>query len=280
MRVNISHGGLRLRRLVVLTLAVVLFTLSTRAVSADQCAFRPILSNVPLAELKLSNVPQCANPESLAAVTDDRTIGAGIIYLYANDEAKYSSLNNVLLAIRQLEGKTIQPGETFSFNQAAKLLEETIPYDLGPDVRNNLVKAGGVCMISTMLATAAHDAGLPFVDGRGKIIPRPVPHSRYYKYYHQINRINNRAVAITEAAVAIKKEKLGEKWQTVQDMRFINTSGRVLVLHFEASFTQADLDLSKPFGLLQQNHTLKVELRALPPRLNTLYDQVKRASIY
>lgn len=260
----------------VLILALVLLLLSAQAASADDCALRPIFSKTPLADLRLSKLPLCDGAVKVAAVPEGKVFGSGIIYLYANDEAKYSSLNNVLRAIQQLEGAHIYPGETFSFNQAANLLQEHIPYDLGPDVRNNLVKAGGVCMVSSMIATAAHDASLPFVNARGKIIPRPVPHSRYFKYYHQINRINNRAVAITEAAVAIRKDKLGEAWKTVQDMQFINNTGRVLVLHFEPSFTVDDLDLSQPFGLIQENHTLKVELRALSNRLDARFRRLEQ----
>lgn len=191
-------------------------------------------------------------------------VGAGIIYLYANDEAKNSSLNNVLHAISQLEGKYIYPGEIFSFNRAASLLQDQIPYDLGPDVWNNLVKAGGVCMVSTMIATAAHDAGLPFINEYGRPIKTPVPHSRFYRYYHQVNVVDDHPVPIVEAAVAIQRLQLDQPWESVQDMQFINTSGRILFLHFEPSFTVADLDLSQPFGLIRQNHFLKVELRAVP----------------
>lgn len=250
-------------------LVVVLFSiLSPSVASADQCALRPVGWAAPLAELRLSKLPLCDNSALTPQPPPGQIVGAGIIYLHANDEAKYSSLNNVLKAIEQLQGKTIQPGETFSFNQAANLLQQVIPYDLGPDVRNNLVKAGGVCMVSTMIATAAHDAGLPFVNERGKLIPRPVPHSRYYKYYHQVNLINNRAVPITEAAIAIRKDRLDEPWRTMQDLQFINNTGRVLVLHFEPSFTYDDLNPSDPFGRIQSEHTLKVELRAVSSRMD------------
>jgi vancomycin resistance protein YoaR len=198
-------------------------------------------------------------------------IGAGLIYLHANDEAKNSSLNNVLHAISQLEGRYIYPGEVFSFNQAAQLLEMQIPYDLGPDVKNNLVKAGGVCMVSTLVATAAHDAGLPFVNSRGRLINRPVPHSRYYNYYHQVNEVGGRTVPIIEAAVAIRRDTLDKPWETVQDLRFINTTGQLLVLHFEPSFTVEDLDLSQPVGLVSTDHTLKIELRAAPTGLDAWF---------
>ena len=265
-------------RFAILVFLLVLVAFSTRVASAEECAVRSVFFGAPLAE-RPSQPPLCDRAANVPAAPQGKIIGSGIIYLYANDEAKYSSLNNVLHAIRELEGTYIYPGETFSFNQAADLLQETIPYDLGPDVRNNLVKAGGVCMVSTMVATAAHDAGLPFVDARGKIIPRPVPHSRYYKYYHQVNEINDRAVAITEAAVAIKKDQLGQPWESVLDLRFINNTGRVLVLHFEPSFTVDDLNLSQPFGLIQENHTLKVELRAVPSGLDAWIYRLDRLSL-
>lgn len=263
----------------ILVIALLGILLLPRVAAADECAVRPIFSQAPRADLLLSNPPLCSSAANVPDAPEGQVIGEGIIYLYANDEAKYSSLNNVLHAIRELEGTYIYPGETFSFNQAANLLENVIPYDLGPDVRNNLVKAGGVCMVSTMVATAAHDAGLPFVDARGKIIPRPVPHSRFYKYYHQVNRIKNRAVTITEAAVAIKRDTLDKPWQTVLDLRFINNTGRVLVLHFEPSFTVDDLNLATPFGLIQENHTLKVELRAVPSGLDAWTYRLDRLSL-
>jgi hypothetical protein len=260
-------------------LVLISFVLSTQVVNAESCALRPVFSNTPLDELRVTGLPVCYSPDEIPTMPQGKLAGSGIIYLYANDEAKYSSLNNVLKAIETLEGTTIQPGETFSFNKAADLLQEFIPYDLGPDVRGNLVKAGGVCMVSTMIATAAHDAGLPFVNGAGKIIPRPVPHSRYYKYYHQVNRINNRAVPITEAAVAIRKDRAGENWRTVQDMQFINNTGRILVLHFEPSFSYDDLNLAEPFGLLKENHTLKVELRAVPNGMDAWLDRLEAFSL-
>lgn len=247
-----------------LLLAVLFIILSARVASADTCAIRTASYRVPLADLHLSRVPLCDSTLKLTPAPDGQVIGSGIIYLYANDEAKNSSLNNVLYAIQELEGKTIAPGETFSFNDAASLLQETIPYDLGPDVWNNLVKAGGVCMVSSMIATAVHDAGLPFVNEAGRIISLPVPHSRYYKYYHQVNRVNNHDVPIIEAAVAIQKYAFGQPWQTVQDLRFVNNTDRTIVLHFEPSFSVNDLDLSQPFGRIQKDHSLKVELLAVP----------------
>ncbi len=245
---------------------------TTGTASANSCALRPIFSNTPLDEIKVSGLPICYSSESAISASQGEVVGTGIIYLYANDEAKYSSLNNVLKAIEQLEGTTIQPGEIFSFNQSAKMLQEFIPYDLGPDVRNNLVKAGGVCMVSTMIATAAQDAGLQFVNAQGKPIARPVPHSRYYKYYHQANRINDRVVPITESAVAIRKDRAGESWKSVQDLYFLNNTDKTLVLHLEPSFTYDDLKLDEPFGLLTENHMLKVELRAVPNSMNAMRD--------
>jgi hypothetical protein len=259
--------------------AALFFILSPHAASADQCALRPVGWAAPLAELRLSTLPVCDGRALVPTPPAGKVIGSGIIYLYANDEAKYSSLNNVLKAVEQLQGKTIQPGETFSFNKSANLLQESIPYDLGPDVRNNLVKAGGVCMVSTMIATAAHDAGLPFLNERGKLIPRPVPHSRYYKYYHQVNSVNNRAVPITEAAIAIRKDRIGEAWKTVQDMQFTNNTGHVLVLHFEPSFTFDDLNTAEPFGLLQSNQTLKVDLLAVPSQQDAWLNRLQEFNL-
>lgn len=200
-----------------------------------------------------------------------KVVGEGMIYLYANDEAKNSQLNNVLKAIDQLEGKPILPGEIFSFNEKAHLLDLQIPYDLGPDVSNHLVRAGGVCMISTMVATAAHDAGLPFIDDNGRAIRAPRPHSRYYRYYHQVNIVDGRVIPVVEATVAIQRQTIDEPWHTVQDMEFINTSGRILYLHFEPSWTVKDLDLSKPLDHTTQDFTLKVELRALSLGLDSWF---------
>lgn len=266
-------------KFVALLLGIVCVLLVTPSAFASTCPVKPVAGSGSFAELRLTPTPLCDTAANLAPVPNGQVVGAGIIYLYANDEARYSSLNNVLHAIHQLEGTYIYPGETFSFNSAADLLADNIPYDLGPDVRNNLVKAGGVCMVSSMIATAAHDAGLPFVDARGKIIPEPVPHSRYYRYYHQVNTVNNRAVPIVEAAVAIKRDELSQPWQTVQDMQFINNSGRVLVLHFEPSFTVDDLNLAEPFGLIQENQSLKVELRAVPGGLDTWFSRLEHLTL-
>lgn len=254
-----------MRRIVVSVLSILLLVLAIQPAYADTCALAPIFSKLPSGENGIMGWHWCSKPApAYAPAPPGKIVGGGVIYLHANDEAKYSSLNNVLHAIKQLQGKYIYPGEIFSFNREANLLQQTIPYDLGPDVRNNLVKAGGVCMVSTLMATAAHDAGLPFINESGKPIKRPVPHSRYYKYYHQVNFVNNRRVPIVEAAVAIKKDDLEEPWETVRDMQFINTTGHILVIHFEPSFTVDDLDLDRPFGLIQQEHFIKISLHALP----------------
>ncbi len=71
-------------------------------------------------------------------------------------------------------------------------------------------------------------------------------------------------VPIVEAAVAIKKDEIEKPWETVQDLQFINTTGHILVIHFEPSFTVYNLDLNKPFGLIQQEQSIKISLHALP----------------
>ena len=242
---------------------------------AATCTPAPIFSEDSLFNLNLPPDTACTEASLIPAPTPEgKVIGAALIYLYANDEARNSSLNNVLHAVSQLEGKYIYPGEIFSFNRAANLLDYQIPYDLGPDVRDNMVKAGGVCMVSTLIASAAHDAGLPFISDKGKPIRTPVPHSRYYKYYHQVNEVDGHMVPIVEAAVSIKRDSLDEPWQTVQDMQFINTSGRILILHFEPSFNWNDLDLSNPLGLIQYDYTFKVELRAAPTGFDAWFDRL------
>jgi hypothetical protein len=267
------------RRFVLAFFVFIPFLLVTPSARAENCELAPIFSEAPAGETRLMAQRWCAKPAlTNRAVPLGKIIGGGIIYLHANDEAKNSSLNNVLHAINQLDGKLIYPGEIFSFNREANLLQQDIPYDLGPDVRNNLVKAGGVCMVSTLIATAAHDAGLPFINERGKPIKAPVPHSRYYKYYHQVNEYNGRKVPIVEAAVAIRKDEIEKPWRTVQDMQFINTSGQILVLHLEPSFTVDDLDLSKPFGLIQRDQSIQVELRALPAGLDAWFFRLGTSS--
>ncbi|OQY97727.1 MAG: hypothetical protein B6D41_03095, partial [Chloroflexi bacterium UTCFX4] len=246
-----------LRRLIFAFFASLPLLIAAPVARADTCALAPIFSEAPTSEVKTMARHWCANiAPAPSAAPLGKVIGGGIIYLHANDEAKNSSLNNVLHAINQLNGKLIYPGEIFSFNRQANLLEKDIPYDLGPDVRNNLVKAGGVCMVSTLIATAAHDAGLPFINERGKPIKAPAPHSRFYKYYHQENWYNGRVVPIVEAAVAIRKDEIEQPWRTVQDMQFINTSGQILMLRLTPSFTVDELDLTQPFGLIQREQSI------------------------
>lgn len=272
---HLLHGGPVLRRLLVCTCLLLALTLLPRGVQAADCIPTPVQSNISNDSL-LPPQQECdpAAAFTYSPASQGKVIGAGLIYLYANDEARNSSLNNVLHAVSQLEGKYIYPGEIFSFNRSAGLLQQHIPYDLGPDVNDNLVWAGGVCMVSTMVATAAHDAGLPFVSDRGRPIATPVPHSRFYKYYHQVNQVDNHVVPIVESSVSIKRDSVEIPWQTESDMQFVNTTGRILVLHFEPSFTVSDLDLSQPFGLIQHNYTFKVELRAVSTGFDAWFDRL------
>jgi hypothetical protein len=54
-------------------------------------------------------------------------------------------------------------------------------------------------------------------------------------------------------------------------MQFINTSGQILMLRLTPSFTVDELDLTQPFGLIQREQSIRVELRALPAGLDAWF---------
>lgn len=75
---------------------------------------------------------------------------------------------NLALAIRAIDGKTLSPGEEFSFNQTVgprtkeKGYKEAIGYDEHGDQVPTV--GGGVCQISSTLYMAAKNGGFPVTE--------------------------------------------------------------------------------------------------------------------
>ncbi|NLE20185.1 MAG: hypothetical protein GX623_05135, partial [Clostridiales bacterium] len=75
--------------------------------------------------------------------------------------------NNISLASQSVNGKTVMPGETFSFNQATGQRTIEKGYQGAPAILGGVLiddVGGGVCQVSSTLFNAAALAGMTIVD--------------------------------------------------------------------------------------------------------------------
>ncbi len=76
-------------------------------------------------------------------------------------------VHNILLAIKQINGLTLEPGESFSFNSVVGERTAARGYEKASVLINHEKKqdyGGGVCQVSSTLFQAARSAGLEVIE--------------------------------------------------------------------------------------------------------------------
>jgi vancomycin resistance protein YoaR len=89
-------------------------------------------------------------------------------------------IHNVQLVSHLIDGHTIEPGATFSFNEATGARTAEKGFREAPVIINGELKTGlggGVCQVSTTVFNAAYEAGLPIVARTN--------HALYISHYPQ-----------------------------------------------------------------------------------------------
>ena len=104
-------------------------------------------------------------PDNPPEKPKDKVIGSGKTPLMDNNENRTTNLS---LAIKAINGKTLEPGEIFSFNDIVGVRSSEKGYQkaIAFDANNNKVKeyGGGVCQISTTAYLAAVNSGFEIVE--------------------------------------------------------------------------------------------------------------------
>lgn len=109
----------------------------------------------------------------------------GIIEVIGIGRSKFKGsaserIHNISLAASKLDGLVLEPGETFSFNQALGDVSEQTGFKKAyiiKEGRTILGDGGGVCQVSTTLFRAILNAGLPIEERH--------PHAYRVSYYEQ-----------------------------------------------------------------------------------------------
>lgn len=109
-------------------------------------------------------------PEAeLVAAPEQAEDGAEIIgsYRAISQSANENRAENVRLAAETIDGAIIEPGETFSFNDAVGDTEHDERYLMAPIISDDEMvdgRGGGICQVSTALYIAALKSGLDVVE--------------------------------------------------------------------------------------------------------------------
>jgi len=90
------------------------------------------------------------------------------------DTSEENRNTNIALAVQSINGKIVQPGETFSYNEAVGPTIEERGYKKSTVYANGVKKenfGGGVCQVSTTLHNAAKEAGMEIIERHDHSLP-------------------------------------------------------------------------------------------------------------
>ncbi|MCL2371947.1 MAG: VanW family protein [Defluviitaleaceae bacterium] len=111
--------------------------------------------------------PQPAAQPALAAETRQKTERSLATHQTEFDAAQKNRATNISRAAETINGKTVQPGETFSYNETVGPTIEKRGYKkdiIFVDGEKKEGVGGGVCQVSTTLFNAAESAGLEILE--------------------------------------------------------------------------------------------------------------------
>jgi hypothetical protein len=197
----------------------------------------PLLDEAPAPEDRPA-VEEFSPPAAPMTFAEGGVVSEALIVLKPHETGNYKLIN--LLELARLvnsagpDGFPVAAGATFSFLHSG-LMDGN--YVLGRDNLRNLVRAGGICAGSSLIATlvteaAAADAPIALTDR--------TPHHTYEPPYHQVNMVGGRRVPVVDAAVL-------EGPDVFQDLRLANQDTaryafRFFLLAEEADGTQVPVD--------------------------------------
>jgi hypothetical protein len=195
---------------------------------------------VPFEFPLLTEAPPAAEPEVVEAdvpppepvtFAGGEVVSEALIVLKPKETGNYKLINLLELArmvnSASPDGFPVDAGGTFSFLRSGLMEGE---YVLGRDNLKNLVRAGGICAGSSLIATLVTEAT---EAGASIALTLRVPHHTYEAVYHQVNMVGGRRVPVVDAAIL-------EGPNIFQDLRIANRDTARYAFRFFLLTEQAD----------------------------------------
>lgn len=128
----------------------------------------PLLPSAPASPAEPLGQPSASESSQVApapeAVDDQELISS---YQAISQSSNENRVENIRLASEAIDGVVIEPGETFSFNDAVGDTEHDERYLMAPIISDDQMvdgRGGGICQVSTALYIAALKANLDIVE--------------------------------------------------------------------------------------------------------------------
>jgi vancomycin resistance protein YoaR len=190
-------------------------------------------------QLSVSPVSPQARPETFA--------GLGITELVAEGRSSFRNsapyrVQNIRAGARRMNGVLIPPGAEFSFNQTVGNINAANGFTEGYaiiDGRTQLEWGGGICQVSTTVFRAAFYGGLPITERN--------QHSFRISWYEELGEPPGLDAAIFTGPGGY-------------DMRFVNDTGRWLLMQTEVDSARAVLRV-KLYGTDPGRQVTQLEAR-------------------
>lgn len=190
-------------------------------------------------QLNVTAVPPQARPETFASL--------GITELVAEGRSSFRNsapyrVQNIRAGARRMDGVLIPPGAEFSFNRTVGNINAANGFTEGYaiiDGRTQLEWGGGICQVSTTVFRAAFYGGLPITERN--------QHSFRISWYEELGEPPGLDAAIFTGPGGY-------------DMRFVNDTGRWLLMQTEVDAARAVLRV-KLYGTDPGRQVTQLEAR-------------------
>lgn len=190
-------------------------------------------------QLSVTAVPPQARPETFANL--------GITELVAEGRSSFRNsapyrVQNIRAGARRMDGVLIPPGAEFSFNRTVGNINAANGFTEGYaiiDGRTQLEWGGGICQVSTTVFRAAFYGGLPITERN--------QHSFRISWYEELGEPPGLDAAIFTGPGGY-------------DMRFVNDTGRWLLMQTEVDAARAVLRV-KLYGTDPRRQVTQLEAR-------------------
>lgn len=160
-----------------------------------------------LIDLPLMPLPPPVNETNLASLGITQQVGLGISSFARSEQYR---ITNIRAGARQMQGRLIPPGASFSFNDTLGAVTAEQGFVEGLAIVDNRTQkewGGGLCQVSTTVFRAAFWGGLPIAERH--------EHSFRISWYEELGEPPGLDAAI---------------FTGVQDMRFVNDTGGWLLM--------------------------------------------------
>ncbi|MGE5633085.1 MAG: VanW family protein [Caulobacteraceae bacterium] len=177
----------------------------------------PPVQPLPTATPAPTKAPAKAPAKTTAKKAPNNNIIGGYSTSILDDSD--NRVNNILLAVDEIDGTKLSPGEVFSFNGTVGSRTASDGYKKARIIlkgKKDYGRGGGVCQVSSTLYSAAKDAGLQIVERH--------PHSKHVPY---ISKGMDATVIYGQKDLRFRNNK---PYSIVIDARVINNKVRINII--------------------------------------------------